>query len=98
MLRVWSTVGPGGVTRRPCRTVTNVPANRWKVSSVAHSARVSVSEVIPARAIATSADGCERPASLTAGLVMNVQIDREVALALALLAGILTFAVVVSTQ
>ncbi len=38
------------------------------------------------------------PASPTVGLVVSVQIDREVALALALLAGILIVAVVVSAQ
>lgn len=38
------------------------------------------------------------PASPSVGLVVNVQIDREVALALALIAGILIVAVVVSTQ
>jgi hypothetical protein len=38
------------------------------------------------------------PAAPTVDLVVNVQIDREVALALALLAGILIVAVVVSAQ
>ena len=47
----------------------------------------------PPRQAAASA-----PTSSTVGLVVNVQIDREVALALTLLAGILIVAVVISTQ